>query len=441
MKKIAFIGAGSLGFTTATVRDLLTFPEFRNCEFALMDINPVHLKGITEVIKYVVAEMGCADTCKITSHSSRADALKDADGVLCTVFNGDIDIWRYDIEIPKKYGIDINVGDTRNVAGIFRALRNIPLMLDICRDIEKYCPRAVFLNYTNPMAMLCGAMQKHSNVEVTGLCHSVQGTISMLADWLKVPKAEIDYKCMGINHMAFYTQLSHNGEDLYPRLKKLVSENEEIFNKEQVRNEMFLKLGYYVTESSGHNSEYNQWFRKRPDLIEKYCTHGTNWNPGEHAYSLNLRKDRKEKILNGTYYGDPLTKPVQKEKSPEYASDIFNARLGDGKPFVFNGNVINNGSIPNLPYDACVEVPVVADRMGFKTTIAGPLPDHLAILVNNTARIENLVVDAAVRKDKEAVYHAVYNDPLSSAICSLEEIKQMCDELFEINKDFLGDYR
>ena len=441
MKKIAFIGAGSLGFTTATVRDLLTFPEFRNCEFALMDINPVHLKGITEVIKYVVAEMGCADTCKITSHSSRADALKDADGVLCTVFNGDIDIWRYDIEIPKKYGIDINVGDTRNVSGIFRALRNIPLMLDICRDIEKYCPKAVFLNYTNPMAMLCGAMLKHSNVEVTGLCHSVQGTISMLADWLKVPKAEIDYKCMGINHMAFYTQLSHKGEDLYPRLKKLVSENEEIFNKEQVRNEMFLKLGYYVTESSGHNSEYNQWFRKRPDLIEKYCTHGTNWNPGEHAYSLNLRKDRKEKILNGTYYGDPLTKPVQKEKSPEYASDIFNARLGDGKPFVFNGNVINNGSIPNLPYDACVEVPVVADRMGFKTTIAGPLPDHLAILVNNTARIENLVVDAAVRKDKEAVYHAVYNDPLSSAICSLEEIKQMCDELFEINKDFLGDYR
>ena len=441
MKKIAFIGAGSLGFTTATVRDLLTFPAFRQCEFALMDINPVHLKGITEVIKYVVAEMGCADTCKITSHSSRADALKDADGVLCTVFNGDIDIWRYDIEIPKKYGIDINVGDTRNVSGIFRALRNIPLMLDICRDIEKYCPRAVFLNYTNPMAMLCGAMQKHSNVEVTGLCHSVQGTIKMLADWLEIPKEEIDYKCMGINHMAFYTQLSHKGEDLYPRLKKLVSENEEIFNKEQVRNEMFLKLGYYVTESSGHNSEYNQWFRKRPDLIEKYCTHGTNWNPGEHAYSLNLRKDRKEKIADGTHYGEPLTKPVQKEKSPEYAAEVFNARLGDGRPFIFNGNVLNHGSIPNLPYDTCVEVPVVADRMGFKTTIAGPLPAHLAILVGTTANIENLVIDAAMRKDKEAVYHAVYHDPLSSAVCSLDEIRCMCDELFEINKDYLGDYR
>lgn len=186
--------------------------------------------------------------------------------------------------------------------------------------------------------------------------------------------------------------MEHKGEDLYPKLRKLL-ENPEYFNKEQVRNEMFLKLGYYVTESSGHNSEYNQWFRKRPDLSEKYCTHSTNWNPGE------------------------------------YAADIFNARIGDGKPFVFNGNVLNNGSIPNLPPDVCVEVPVVADRMEFKTTIAGPLPEHIAVLVNTTAGIESLVVEAAMKKSKEQVYRAVYMDPLSSAVCSLDEIKQMCDEL------------
>jgi alpha-galactosidase len=312
-------------------------------------------------------------------------------------------------------------------------------MLDICRDIEKYCPKAVFLNYTNPMAMLCGAMLKHSNVEVTGLCHSVQGTIKMLSDWLEIPKEEIDYKCMGINHMAFYTQLSHKGEDLYPRLKKLVSEDEEIFNKEQVRNEMFLKLGYYVTESSGHNSEYNQWFRKRPDLIEKYCTHSTCWNPGEYAFSLKLRENRKANTKK--QYDDFLAKPISKEKSIEYAADIFNARLGDGRPFIFNGNVLNKGSIPNLPFDACVEVPVVADRMGFKTTVAGELPEHIAILVNTTARIESLVVEAAMRKDRDAVYHAVCMDPLTSAVCSLDEIKQMTDELFEINRDYLGDYR
>ena len=376
--------------------------------------------------------------CIVTATQDRIEALKNADGVLCTIFNGDVDIWQYDITIPKKYGVDINVGDTRSVSGIFRALRNIPVMLEICRDIEKYCPNAIFLNYTNPMPTLCGAMLKHSNVEVTGLCHSVQGTVKMLSEWLNVPYEEITYKCMGVNHQAFYMVLRHNNEDLYPKLRKLM-ENPEYFNKEQVRNEMFLKLGYYVTESSGHNSEYNQWFRKRPDLIEKYCTHGTGWNPGEYAFSLNLRKDRKANTQK--QYDDWFNEEFDKNKSLEYAADIFNARIGDGKPFVFNGNVINHGSIPNLPDDACVEVPVVADRMGMKTTIAGALPDHLAILVNTTARIENLVVEAAVKKSKEMVYRAVYMDPLTSAVCSLDEIKNMCDELFEINKDYLGDFK
>lgn len=437
MKKFAFIGAGSLGFTTSCVRDLLTFPAFKESEFMLMDTNAENLKWIEGIVNTIIEKMDCPK-CVVKTTMDRAEALKDADGVLCTVFNGDIEIWQYDITIPKKYGVDINVGDTRSVSGIFRALRNIPLMLDICRDIEKYCPNAVFLNYTNPMAMLCGAMQKYSNVEVTGLCHSVQGTIKMLSEWLDVPYDEITYLCKGVNHQAFYTVLEHNGVDLYPKLRETLK-TPEMYNKEQVRNEMFLKLGYYVTESSGHASEYNQWFRKRPDLIEKYCTTGTNWNPGEHAFSLNLRKDRKANPEK--QYKDWYENPFDKNKSAEYAADIFNARIGDGKPFIFNGNVINHNSIPNLPADACVEVPVVADRMGFKTTIAGPLPDNLAILVNTTARIENLVIEAAMKKSKDLVYQAVYMDPLSSAVCSLDEIKNMCDELFEINKDFLGDYK
>lgn len=437
MKKFAFIGAGSLQFTSKCVRDLLTFPAFEECEFALMDNNADNLRNIEKVVKTIIEKMN-RPKCIVTATQDRIEALKNADGVLCTIFNGDVDIWQYDITIPKKYGVDINVGDTRSVSGIFRALRNIPVMLEICRDIEKYCPNAIFLNYTNPMPTLCGAMLKHSNVEVTGLCHSVQGTVKMLSEWLYVPYEEITYKCMGVNHQAFYTILRHNNEDLYPRLRKLM-ENPEYFNKEQVRNEMFLKLGYYVTESSGHNSEYNQWFRKRPDLIEKYCTHGTGWNPGEYAFSLNLRKDRKANTQK--QYDDWFNEKFDKSKSLEYAADIFNARIGDGKPFVFNGNVINHGSIPNLPDDACVEVPVVADRMGMKTTIAGALPDHLAILVNTTARIENLVVEAAVKKSKEMVYHAVYMDPLTSAVCSLDEIKNMCDELFETNKDYLEDFK
>lgn len=437
MKKIAFIGAGSLQFTSKTARDLLTFEAFKDCEIALMDIDQNNLDNIYRICLRIKEAMNCPD-CKITKTTDRIEALKGADGVLCTVFNGGLDIWRYDIEIPKKYGVDINVGDTRSVSGIFRAIRNIPLMLDICKDIEKYCPDAVFLNYTNPMAMLCNAMQKYSNVDVTGICHSVQGTISMLAEWLKVPTDEMVYKCAGVNHQAFYLELKHNNEDLYPRLRELVKQP-EFYNKEQVRNEMFLQLGYYVTESSGHNSEYNQWFRKRSDLIEKYCTHSTDWNPGEYAFSLKLRAERAKDPAK--QYQEWLEKEIDTRKSQEYAADIFNARFGDGKPFIFNGNVLNCNSIPNLPYDACVEVPVVADRMGFKTTIAGPLPEHLAILVNTTARIENLVVEAAMKKDKEAIYHAVCMDPLTSAVCSLEEIRQMCDELFAINKDYLGDYQ
>ena len=437
MKKFAFIGAGSLQFTTSCTRDLLTFPAFQECEFALMDINADNLKNIAKCVEKIVQEMGCTK-CRVTTTMDRAEALKGADGVLCTVFNGDVDIWQHEILIPKKYGVDINVGDTRSVSGIFRALRNIPLMLEICEDIEKYCPNAVFLNYTNPMAILCGAMQKYANVEVTGLCHSVQGTIRMLAGWLGIPVDEIVYKCMGVNHQAVYTVLEHNGEDLYPRLRELVKDP-EVYEREIVRNEMFMRLGYYFTESSGHNSEYNQWFRKRPDLIEKYCSHGGSWNPGKYAFSLDLRKDRKADPAK--QYNGFLKKPVDKNKSIEYAADIFNARIGDGKPFIFNGNVLNHGSIPNLPYDACVEVPVVADRMGFKTTIAGNLPEHLAILMNTTARIENLVIEAAMKKSREMVYEAVYMDPLTSAVCSLEEMRNMCDEIFAANGDYLADYR
>ena len=438
MSKFAFIGAGSLQFTTKTLIDLLTFPAFEDSEIYLMDINAANLDCITKVCERIVREMN-KPKCKIVPTMSRKEALMGADGVLCTVFNGDVDIWRHEIEIPKKYGVDINVGDTRSIAGIFRALRNIPLMLDICNDIEKYCPNAVFLNYTNPMSMLCGAMQKHSNVQVTGICHSVQHTVTMLSEWLNVPENEVTYKCMGVNHQAFYTEFTHKGEDLYPRLRKLLEENEEYYNKEIVRNEMFLKWGYYVTESSGHNSEYNQWFRKRPDLIEKYCTHSTNWNPGVHAYSLNRRLERKQNVKK--QYDQWLNTEFEFKKSEEYAANIFNSRFGDGLPVVFNGNVQNCGSIPNLPYDACVEIPVVSDRMGIKTTIAGNLPDHIAVLVNTTARLENLVIDATQKKSKELVYYACYMDPLTSAVCSMDEIRNMCDEIFEKNVDYLGDYK
>lgn len=439
MKKFAFIGAGSMVFTRNLVRDLLTFPAFCDCEIRLMDKNPERLAKITDVCRLIREKMNRPDV-KIVATENRAAALDGADGVVSTVFSAGVDVWRYDVEIPKQFGVDINVGDTRSVSGVFRALRDIPLMLDICADIEKYCPKAVFLNYTNPMAMLCKAMLTYTKADVTGLCHSVQGTAHMLGGWLGVPADELDYLCAGLNHMAFYLRLEQKGRDLYPALKEKLKDPEYL-NREQVRNEMFLQLGYYCTESSGHNSEYVPWFRKRPDLLEKYCTHGTGWNPGLYAYSLNLHIERD----GGGWrreYGEWLKKgEVDTNKSGEYAADIFNARIGDGKPFYFNGNVLNDGCLPDLPAESCVEIPVLADRSGYKKTYVGKLPAHLAILLNTTTRMENLVVEAAMEKSREKVYRAVCFDPLASAVCSLAEIREMVNLLFERNRDYLGDYR
>ena len=436
MKKITFIGAGSVQFTTAVVKDITTYPALDQAEICLMDIDPYHLQEITRCVEYIRRELSSGIT--VTSTTIRKDALKNADAVIITVFNGDVDIWRHEIEIPMKYGVNINVGDTRSVSGIFRALRNIPLMLEICHDIEKICPRAVVLNYTNPMAMLCKAMQTHTKVDVTGLCHSVQGTSRMLAQWAGVDHADLKYTCVGINHMAFFIELTANGRDLYPVVQAKIEEP-EYYNKEKVRNRIFKTFGYYVTESSGHNSEYTPWFRKRPDLIRRYCApEGANWNPGEYAFSLKLRQDPKrfDKLVQ-TFLNTPLTK----ERGKEYAANILNARLGDGTPFEFNANVINWGSVENLPEDACVEIPVIATREGYVRKFRGKLPSNIAPLVAYTAGIENLAVEAWEKKSKALVYQAVSLDPLCSAVLSLEEIRNMCDELFEVNRDYLVDFQ
>lgn len=436
MKKFAFIGGGSFGFTRKLVRDILTFPAFSDAEIALMDIDEERLKYIKEACDKI-AEAG-KYPAKITATTDRAEALKGADGVICTVLAGDVDVWKYDIIIPKKYGVDINVGDTRGPAGIFRALRTIPLMLDICADIEKYCPDAVFLNYTNPMAMLCRAMQeKFPNLKITGLCHSVQGTARMLAKWCDIPEDEIEYTCAGVNHQAFYLELKHNGKDIYPVLKEKMKEP-EILNHEQVRNNMFLNLDYYVTESSGHNSEYVAWYRKREDLIKKYCTDGTGWNPGAYSYILDEYTSRKELWRDDIieYLKQPID-PADLERGEEYAAYIFNAYFGDNTMFKFNGNVRNYSLIDNLPYGCCVEVPILVSKNKFEAIAVGKLPEHLAVLVNTTARCEELAVQAALEKDPKKVFWACAFDPLTSAVLSLDEIQEMVNEMFEINKEFI----
>ena len=437
--RIAFIGAGSFGFTRTLVKDILTFPILKDSTIVLMDINSERLGYITRAVKKIVAAGNYP--ANVISTTSRAEALKGADAVICTILSGGIDIWRYDILIPKKYGIDINVGDTRGPSGIFRALRTIPVMLDICKDIERYCPNAIFLNYTNPMAMLCHAMQKTSKITVSGLCHSVQGTAEMLAKWAGVPPEEVDYVCAGINHQAWYLEFKHKNKCLYPKLNKAVRENKKIYNEEQVRNEMFIHLGYYVTESSGHNSEYSAWFRKRPDLIKKYCTTGTGWNPGHHAYIL---KEYQKRDGNRRWQKDIeewLKKPeIDIKRGHEYAAYIINAWLG-GDFFKFNGNVPNKGLITNLPNDACVEVPVIAGRNKLDSVHVGELPPQLAALNNLSVAIENMAVDASLTGNAEMVYHAIAYDPLTSAVLSLAEIRKMVQEMLNKNKAYLPQFK
>ena len=441
MSKITFMGAGSTVFAKNVLGDCMCTPSLQDSDIRLYDIDRDRLEEsrlMLTAINNNVNEGRAKITCYLGEENRKA-ALTGADFVVNAIQVGGYEPCTVtDFEIPKKYGLRQTIADTLGIGGIMRALRTIPVMDAFARDMEEVCPDALFLNYTNPMAMLCKAMQTYTDIEVTGLCHSVQGSAKMLADWIGAPLDEITYTCAGVNHQAFYLKFDWNGKDAYPLLREKLKDP-EYYNKEQVRNEMFRHLDYYVTESSGHNSEYNQWFRKRPDLIEKYCTHGTGWNPGEYAYSLNLHMERDK------HWREQLDEWLQQdfslERGNEYSSYIFNARFGDHTPFQFNGNVINNGAIPNLPAESCVEIPCLADKSGIHPMMVGPLPDHLAILVNTTTRIENLVVDAAMTKDKRKVFQAVCMDPLTSAVCSLEEIHQMCDELFEINKEFFKDYK
>jgi alpha-galactosidase len=438
LAKIAFIGAGSYGFTRGLVKDVLTFPALRGSTLALMDINDQRLDFARRSVARIIREGNYPAT--ILATKDRKEALKGADAVLCTILAAPVSVWRYDIEIPKRFGVDINIGDTRGPAGIFRALRTIPVMLDICRDMERLCPNAILLNYTNPMAMLCRAMQRTSPLRISGLCHSVQGTAMMLAHWIGAPMEEITFTCAGINHQAWYIRYDWKHKDAIPLIRKAIEGSRKIYNEEQVRNEMFLNLGYYVTESSGHNSEYSWWFRKRPDLIRKYCATGTNWNPGAYAYIVKdyLARERTWHREAEKWIANPA--PLNLKRGHEYAASIINAYLGGG-PFLFNGNVANTGLVTNLPKDACVEVPVYADRNGFNPVHVGPLPPQLAALNNVSIASEEMAVEAALTGNREMVFHAVAYDPLTAAVLSLAEIRKMVDAMFRKNKAHLPQFR
>ena len=431
MKKFAFIGAGSYTFTRELTKDILSYKNFQDSEIVLMDIDPERLEAIEKAVARII-EAGNYPA-KLKATTARTEALEGADGVLCTIQIGGRAAATPDIEIPMKYGVDINVGDTIGPAAVFRTLRTLPVMLDICKDIEKYCPNAVFLNYTNPMSMLSKAMQISTNVNVVGLCHSVQDCAAQMERWLNIPAGSLYYVCAGINHQAWYLELKYEGKDAYPLLFEAMK-NPIVYNEELVRNDMLMHLDYMVTESSGHASEYSAWYRKRKDLIEKYCTHSTGNNPGLHGAILRER-DWKKEILEFA-----KSEHIDLAWGHEYAACIFNALFGDGEYFRFNGNIINRGMIENLPYDACVEVPILASHHGLHPMHVGKLPAQLAIINQVNAECQSLAVEGALTVDRRKIYHAICHDPLTASVLTLAEIKDMVDGMFEAEKEWLPQF-
>jgi alpha-galactosidase len=437
--KIAFVGAGSLGFTRTLVIDMMSWPDMQDATLSLIDVDEQRLTWAQRAVNRIM-EVG-SYPAKVEATRDRAEGLKDADIVIITILAHGVDAFRAEIDIPMKYGVDFNVGDSHGTAAVFRALRTIPMMLAICRDVERHAPNAYVLNYTNPMSMLCRAIQRETSVRLVGLCHSVQGLGEMLGSWIGAPANEIVCVCAGINHQAWAIRFEWNGADAYPLLRAAV-ERPEIYERDIVRTEMFKALGYYVTESSGHNSEYNWWFRKRPDLIEKYCTHGKNWNPGVHRYILDEYENREEAARWQKHMEDYASGrvPIKLGRSHEYASSIVRGLLFD-ELFEFNATVPNTGLITNLPDRCAVEVPVIATKAGFSAVHVGALPPQCAALNHINTTVNEFAVESAITGDPQAAYLACCYDPLAASVLSLAEIKQMVDELFQVQAPYLPQFK
>ncbi len=437
MPKIAFVGAGSLGFTRTLVIDMMSYEDLADSTISLIDVDERRLDYAKRAVDRIM--QAGSYPAKVAATLDRAEGLKDADIVIITILADGVKGFRPEIEIPMKYGVDFNVGDSYGTAAVFRTLRTLPPMIDICRDVEKHAPNAYVLNYTNPMSMLCRGLHRATSVRLVGLCHSVQGLAEEIAEWIGVPGDDVIWDCAGINHQAWLLRFERkNGENLYPLLREAV-EKPEIWRKDIVRNEMFKALGYYVTESSGHNSEYNWWFRKRPDLIEKYCTHGEDWNPGVHGIILQEYADADETwVKELADYAEGRVE-IDLGASDEYASRIVRGLLYD-ETFKFNATVPNEDLIANLPDKTAVEVPVIADKSGFSAIHVGDLPLQCAALNHVNAMVVELTVESALRGDPVAAYHACCYDPLAAAKLSLAEIKEMVGDLFEAQAPLLPQF-
>jgi len=431
MAEIAIIGAGSQVFAQAMVRDSLTFPALEASTFRLMDIDPEPLGYMETVACRMIRQGGYP--AKVIATTDRREALDGADYVIVAVLVGGREPIVDEIDIPLKHGVNQCIGDTMGPGGVFRFLRTLPAMQEIAHDMEELCPEAVMLSYTNPMSMLCHGLRESSDIQVIGLCHSVQGAHWELAQAIGENAADCTSWTAGINHQAWVLSYRCRGEDAYPRIRRAAHENEEWYRSNTTRVEMLRRLGYYVTETSGHNSEYNPWFRKRPDLVAKYQGEGFNGGTG---YIKELYTTDRAAYMGALRRVAEETTEFDLRRGHEYGSYIMNA-LETGQTFRFNATVSNTGLITNLPWGCSVEVPCYADRGGIHPCYVGDLPPQLAALNNMAVQSLMMAVQAALTGDRDLVYWSIAYDPLTAAALSLREIRDMVDELLAVEKDRL----
>ena len=431
MPKITFIGAGSTIFAKNLMGDILGYPELGDSTLTLFDIDPQRLRT-SEVVAHKVSEaLGVKPEIKTTT--DRCEALEGADYAI-SMFQvagykpGTV----VDFEVPKKYGLRQTIADTLGIGGIMRGLRTIRVFMEMTQDMEQVCPDVMHLNYVNPMAMNCWAINRGSRIKTVGLCHSVQGTAHQLARNINVPEDEINYLCAGINHMAFYLKFERDGQDLYPEIHRVYDEG-RVPEGNRVRYEMLKRLGYFVTESSEHFSEYVPWFikRDRDDLIEEF------------NIPLDEYISRCERQIAGwenlrERMEDPNEK-LEVKRSMEYGSQIIRS-METGEPCIIYGNVDNNGLIDNLPTGCCVEVPCVVDKNGVQPTKIGTLPPQLAALMQTNINVQALTVEAALTGKREHIYHAAMLDPHTAAELTLDQIWNLVDDLIEAHGEWLPQY-
>jgi alpha-galactosidase len=429
MPDITILGAGSTVFARQLMTDILHIEGLDEGSFALVDIDPSRLELAHQIAERLITRSG--KRWRVRASTERRDLLAGTDFIINTIEVAGLANVRHDFDIPMKYGVNQCIGDTIGPGGIFKALRTGSAWLDILHDAEQLCPQAWVLNYTNPMSILTLAALAGTTMQTVGLCHSVQGTSRQLAAHLNVPYEKLEWRCAGINHNAWFTELRYQGQDMYPRLREL-AQVPEIYERDPVRFEMMLYFGAFVTESSGHFSEYVPYFRKRPDLIERYCRAGYLGETGFYANNWPTWREQNDASIQEMLDG---TRELPYTRSHEYGSVIVEA-MTMRRPAVIYGNVRNTGLIDNLP-DGCVEVACLVDQNGVQPCHFGSLPEQLAGLNRTHMTVHSLVRDALFHREKEAARYALMLDPLTAAVCSPAEISALFDEMWEAELPYL----